>query len=434
MYEIFSVDDHVVEHPAVWTSRLPKKYVEVGPHVVDDGSQEFWEFEDQRVYTNKLAATAGLPREEWSLEQARFTDLIPGCYDPKVRAQDLLSQGVLASISFPSLPRFGGMLFVNFEDKVLADLCVKAWNDFILDEWCPAGPPGLYVPMTICQVWDPALAADEIRRCVDKGSKALCFTENPVPDGLPSFHSDHWNPIWQACEETGIPVCMHVGSSGFYPGDAASPIGALVSGGNVGGILGIVNMLNSPVCLNFPEIKMVWSEAGIGWIPAVLERADRAVERHQWEKPMTMKPSEIFQRNMWACMIEEPVGLSLYKLIGADKIFAETDYPHTDTTFPDVQEAFAAVVDGIPDDVVKAVAYQNAERVFDWKMADASLATLSTWVRPTDVAPPPGIIKREAIAGRCQHLVLASNDLRPCNEPLDADGSCSAGHTSKVAV
>ena len=335
MYKIFSVDDHIIEPADLWTSRLPAKYREIGPRVVDEGGREFWAYEDQRVLTVGLNAVAGHPREAWNSEPTRFADMIPGCFDPKERARDILSQGVLASVCFPTLPRFGGMLFNSFKDKELADLCVKAWNDFILDEWCPAGPTGLFVPMTICQVWDPQLAAEEVRRCAGLGSKALCFVENPVPDGLPGFHSDHWDPLWEAVTETGLPVCMHIASSGYVPmPDPKAPVSTLITLFNVCGMLALVNLVTSPVCHKFPTIQIAFSEAGIGWIPSVLERADRQMDRHTgWAHTRRdLKPSEIFARNMYACMVEEPLGLSFYDAIGPDRILAETDYPHSDTS------------------------------------------------------------------------------------------------------
>src|SRR3954463_4866859 len=175
MYKIFSVDDHIVEPADVWTSRIGAKFRGRAPHVIEEEGREFWVYEDQRNMTMGLNAVAGRPRDQWNMEPARFSDMIPGCYDPKSRAKELLSQGVLASVNFPTLPRFGGLLFNSFKDKELADACVRAWNDFVLDEGCPGGPEGLFVPMVICQVWDPKLAAAEITRCLAKGAKSLCF-------------------------------------------------------------------------------------------------------------------------------------------------------------------------------------------------------------------------------------------------------------------
>src|SRR5438874_1162945 len=435
MIPIFSVDDHVVEPADVWTSRVPAKFRDRAPHVVEDGGREYWQYEDTRILTMGLNAVAGKPREAWSMEPTRFVDMIPGCYDPAERARDLLTQGVLASISFPTLPRFGGLLFNGFADKELAHACVMAWNDFILDEWCPGGPEGLFVPMIITTVWDPELGAAEIARCIDKGAKALCFTENPAPEGLPSFHDpEHWNPIWQVCEEAGLPVCMHIGSSGWVPLiDPAAPFSATIAGATAGGMLACVNLLLSGVCERFPEIKVVWSEAGIGWIPSTLERCDRQIDRHQhWAgKPEALTPTELFQRNMWSCMVEEPQGLQLWEWIGEDKILAETDYPHADTPFPHTQKAYAEVFAGIPERVVEKVSHGNAERLFDWAMADASLARPDeSWSAPTAYQPRFTIEHGDAPVGptdRCGVMVQKSALIEACGALLE-DGQCPLGH------
>ena len=447
MFTIFSVDDHIVEPPDVWSSRVPAKYREVAPHVIEEDGREYWVYEDQRILTMGLNAVAGKPRDQWDMEPARFTDMIPGCYDPKERARDLLSQGVLASVAFPTLPRFGGMLFNSFADKELAGACVEAWNDFILDEWCPAGPPGLFVPMIICQVWDPALAAREIERCVSKGAKALCFTENPVGDGLPSLHdpAGHWDPLFGAAEAAGLPVCRHIGSSGYMPLiDPEAPFTTTISAATASGQLALTNMLLSPIPQRFPDIKLVWSEAGIGWIPAILERADRQVERHAgWAGRLQAKPSDIYRRNMWVCMIEEPIGLSLYDLIGVDRILAETDYPHADTPYPHTQEAYAEVFAGIPADVVEAVSHGNAEALFDWEMADVELLTspdVQTWRASLDADPFAAMQHRHDLAAvehgtasthavaTCREMVREGALIEQCGAPLDADGTCEVGH------
>jgi predicted TIM-barrel fold metal-dependent hydrolase len=339
------------------------------------------------------------------------------------------------------------MLFNSFKDKELADHCVRAWNDFILEEWCPGGPPGLFVPMIICQVWDPVLAAAEVRRGADKGARALCFVENPVPDGLPGFHTDHWDQLWDAVQETEMPVCLHIGSSGYIPmPDPSAPLSSTITLANVGGILSIVNLLLSPVCYKFPDIKIVFSEAGIGWIPAVLERADRQLDRHQyWSgRQGALTPTEIFRRNMYVCMVEEPIGLTFHGIIGADRILAETDYPHSDSLYPRVQESYQQVFDGIPEDVVTAVSHGNAEKLFRWEMADPALLTspeVAEWRATLDSDPyaakqrrhANGAVEREAAPdrvsdGRCGHLVLSGSNYGRCDKPVGDDGICEDGH------
>ncbi len=139
---------------------MPAKFKDRAPHVIERDGREMWVWDGGAEMTMGLNAVAGKPREQWGLEPARFDDMIPGCYDPKERAKDLLSNGIFASVAFPTLPGFAGRKFETFADKELAVACVQAWNDFVIDEWCATAPEVL-VPMTIAPVWDVDLAVAE---------------------------------------------------------------------------------------------------------------------------------------------------------------------------------------------------------------------------------------------------------------------------------
>src|SRR3954465_5546492 len=195
MFKLFSVDDHIVEPAGVWVDRVPSALRDRVPHVVEADGKQVWEGEGGAEPTMGLNAVAGRPREEWGMEPARFTDMIPGCYDPKERAKDLLSNGIFPSVAFPTLPGFGGRKFALIEDKELALRCVQAWNDYILEEWCAAAPD-VFVPMTVAPTWDADLAAAELTRCVEKGSKALCWVEDPSNIGQPNYHGGYWDVLF----------------------------------------------------------------------------------------------------------------------------------------------------------------------------------------------------------------------------------------------
>jgi predicted TIM-barrel fold metal-dependent hydrolase len=373
VFNLFSVDDHIIEHARVWSDRVPRRHRDRAPHVVEADGREYWVYEDQRATTMGLNAVVGRPKEELNPDPIRFADMRRGCYDPKERAADMQADGIRASVLFPTLPRFSGTLFLEFADKDLAHQCVRAYNDFVIDEWCPAGPPGMFVPTIITTLWDPVLGAAEVRRCADRGARALSFPENTVPLGLPSYWSPHWNPIWDACQETDIPLCLHIGTSGQVPQpspDAPDALSYAVL--QVGSIMSSVNLMMSPVCRSYPGLKFVFSEGGIGWVPNALERADRMWLRHRhYNRFDDTLPSDIFRRSMYLCMIEEPVCLRYRDDIGVDRIMWECDYPHTDTTWPDSQDAAAQVfaAAGASDDEIDAISHGNAERVFNWKMS-----------------------------------------------------------------
>ncbi len=368
--KLFSVDDHIIEPANLWTSRVSSKYQDVVPQIVQKDGKECWAYEDQFVYTLGLNAVVGKPEEEWDFEPTSFNDMRRGCFDPRDRVRDFLSEGITASVGFPTLPRFGGALFPGFKDKVLADLCVRAWNDYVFEEWCAAAPE-VYVPMTIIQLWDPQQAVREIERNLARGVRAITIPEesSQLGFGLPSYYDEYWNPVWAACQDADLPICMHIGSSGwkpFIPPGAGDPL--LFALGFVPTVTHAMAMAFGPVPRKFPNIKFVFSEGGIGWIPQAVERADHryTIHRH-WSGSDDLKPSEVFQRNFWFCMMpDEDYGLNIRHEIGIDKIFWESDYPHANCPWPATQDIVHRFFDGVPADEVKAITYGNAQNVFKW--------------------------------------------------------------------
>ncbi len=371
MYTLFSVDDHIVEPAGVWVDRVPTAMKERVPHVIEEDGRQVWVWEGGRESTMGLNAVAGKPREQWGMEPARFEDMRPGCYDPNERVKDLVSNGILASVAFPTLPGFAGRKFETFADKDLAVTCVQAWNDFMIDEWCAARPDVL-VPMSIAPVWDVDLAVAETKRMLDKGIKALCWMEDPANLGLPGYHTDYWYPLMALCEEASLPICMHIG--GAQPRVTLEGLVPMVeiAAAFTHAARSAVNLMVSPIPRQFPDIKLVWSEGGIGWITAALERADRQWDRHKYWNHIPdsdVLPSEVARRNMWFCMIEEPIGLSYRHDFTVDRILWESDYPHADTPFPYTQAACKELFADVPDDEVAAITHGNAERLFGFNLS-----------------------------------------------------------------
>ena len=190
---ITSVDDHIIEPPGVWTERLPAKYKDEAPHViVDDTGTEVWAYEHLRIMTGGLGASAGRRPEDITAAGFPYSEMRPGCYDPKARLLDMNDAGILASLNFPSFPRFCGQTFPEAKDKELALLCVQAYNDWMIDEWCGTDPGRLsHWPSSRCgtRLWLHRDGAD-----VRQGLPSICFSENFQPLGLPTIHTGHWDP------------------------------------------------------------------------------------------------------------------------------------------------------------------------------------------------------------------------------------------------
>lgn len=375
--KLISTDDHVIEHSKVWEDRLPRTDRYVGPRIVEmvpegapDGARpaHIWLFEGRPYPQIALNAVAGRKREEYGLEPNRFDEILPGSYDPKARVADMDTDGVQAQLCFPSFPKFAGTVFLGAEDKRLSGLCVQAYNDFIIDEWCAYAPDRL-IPLVLVPLWDPALAAAEIERCAAKGAKAVSFPENTAALGLPSFHTDHWDPVFAAAQETGLPLCMHFGSSGQPPSTAPdAPFAVTISLFGCNSMSATADLLFSRVFHKFDRLKVALAEGGIGWMPYMLERIDYTWERHRYYTGIDIdtRPSDLFHRNMWGCFIDDVAGLSNRYEIGIDRITWESDYPHSDSNWPKSRERAAEVLAEVPDDEVHQIVELNARKLLDF--------------------------------------------------------------------
>src|ERR1700721_2235024 len=155
--KIVSVDDHVVEPPHLWKTWLPEKYREAGPRSERRGigqmghlgggiyeetfdehgpEADLWVYEDL-VYINKRhVAAVGYPRDEMTMAPITYEEMRKGCYAPVALLGDMDPNWVESSLSFPTFPRFCGQTFSEGKDKDLGLACVKAYNDWMVEEWC----------------------------------------------------------------------------------------------------------------------------------------------------------------------------------------------------------------------------------------------------------------------------------------------------------
>jgi predicted TIM-barrel fold metal-dependent hydrolase len=381
---IISVDDHILEPRDLWQRELPPSMRERGPRVstekvklvftgghyghernVDDGDWcDVWLFDDLVSPTSLLHAPAGIPRSEQRNVPARYEDFRKGAWDQTARLADMDANHVEAAINFPNLfPRFCGQGFLEREDKALSLECVKIYNDWMIDEWGGGAGKGRLIPLTLIPLWDPQLAADEVRRCAAKGSHAIAFSENPSPLGLPSLYSGAWDVLWAACEETETTVSMHIGSSSKMPSTAPdAPLATSMSlyAQNAQGSL--CDWVFSGTLSRFHEIKITYAESQVGWMPFQLERMDSVWRDGVGGIELPTAPSEQVRGRVFGCVFDDLVGLRYRDDVGLDSILFETDYPHSDGTFPHsrkvAHDLFSAA--GMDADACQAVLRDNA--------------------------------------------------------------------------
>lgn len=402
---LISVDDHVIEPPNVWQDRVAQRFKDAAPRIVSDSDGEAWMYDGKRIPTTGLFAAAGRKKEQFSPTPITYADMRPGCYDPVERAKDMDRDGVLASLCFPSFPRFCGQTFYEGNDRELALECVRAYNDWMIDEWC-AAVPGRFIPGIILPLWDPIESAREVERCAAKGAKTVIFSENPAALGLPSIHDKnrYWDPVFAACSDANMPISIHIGSSSQLPKTspdcpliislALTPMNAMVT---------CVDWLFSGNFERFDNLKICLSEGGIGWIPYVLERCDYTLERQgfwasQGDYSMDLTagdispssapdspenvvrgfnriPSELFRERVYGCFIDDIHGVENIDSIGIDNIMIETDFPHTDSTWPNSIEIAHKRLAGRSEESMYKIFQGNAKRVYNFEPAQIPSVT-----------------------------------------------------------
>ena len=388
--KIVSVDDHVVEPAHVWERWLPAKHRDKAPRIErrgigtmrhvgggtyeqtfdPDGPQaDCWVYEDLVYIHKRHVAAVGFDRDDMTMSPMTYDEMRPGCYEPKARVDDMELNWVEASLSFPSFPRFCGQTFLEAKDRELAEACVYAYNDWMVDEWC-GDSGGRLIPLPIIPLWDVELAAAEVRRNAARGAHAVCFSEIPAVLGLPSIHTGDWDPFFAACAETRTVVCMHIGSSSKMPAtsaDAPVAVAATLSFGNA--MSSLTDFLFSGVLVRFPDLKLAYSEGQIGWIPYILERADDVwLEHRAWggvRDIVPEPPSTYYYRQVFGCFFRDRHGIESLQRVGVDNTTFETDYPHTDSTWPHTKKVAQELMAGLPDDVVYKLVRGNAIRMLE---------------------------------------------------------------------
>lgn len=390
---IISVDDHVVEPRDLWQRWLPASMRESAPKIVrapyavmkgfeggpgraasytmgtSGPETDFWVYEDTAVPLLCGQASAGLDLDETGLLPTTYDQIRPGCYDPVARLADMDINGVERSLCFPTFPRFCGQTFLESKDKDQALHCVRAYNEFMVEEWC-GGSGGRLIPLCIIPLWDPQLAAAEVRRNADRGVRAVTFSELPARLGLPSIHDADrwWDPFFAACDETGTVLCIHIGSgSSPIVTSPDAPSGVFLALLGVNAQLSLYDWLLSDTLERFPNLKIALSEAQIGWMPYVIEQADRI-----WSKPATVTqlrrtstpPSELYGGRIFGCFFEDEFGVRVRDEIGVGQITFESDYPHQDGTWPDTRSYARRVLDGLSAEDVYRITRGNAIELF----------------------------------------------------------------------
>lgn len=364
---IYSCDDHL-DMPAVprdlWQSRLPGALAARGPHVEERKGTPLWVCEGRILARSGSSGNIEVLKKLSAIVRAGIEDDGFRSGNAKLRLEDMDRDGLWGSVVYGPLA-----IGLPIDDPALQQACHAAWNDWATEEFNAVAPERLYA-LGFLPSSSPEAAAAELERCAAIGHRGAIIDIFEI-----DLTDRAWDRLWSAGEETGLPISFHlkggVSSKGlsYQRGKWQSAAFASVLPMQLDEPLAI--MIFSGALERHPGLKLVMAEIGIGWLPYFVTRMDHEWEalRGQLDYATETPPSELFRRQVMVTFEEEPLGAQLIPMVGADSCMWASDYPHTDSTFPNSQKAIEEALGALSrEDRVKVTA-TNCAKLYGFETA-----------------------------------------------------------------
>ncbi|MCH7552619.1 MAG: amidohydrolase [Chloroflexi bacterium] len=354
-YNIISADSHVNPPPTFWRDYLPERYRAMAPTVESTDEGDFILFEGRKTPFIMLSALAGKKAEDYKFS-GKMEETRPGGWDPRERVKDLDLDGLDAEVLYGGGP-------LRTENRELAVASYRAYNEWLAD-FCKVAPDRFfgiaYIPM-----WEMDEALDEVRHAVKIGLRG-CLIQAFPPDGG-DYTDAKWEVLWNTLEELGLSAQMHVGISGtrvprfdhhFLPDLLMSKFSMAEP---------IANFIFSGILEKHPKLNVVEVEGGVGWCAFANHYMDHIWEKHRyWTKnALKERPSFYFQRQVKGTFLDDPVAISERHTIGIQCIMWSSDYPHSETSWPDSRGNIDRHFKGVPADERFDIVCGNAVKLYN---------------------------------------------------------------------
>ncbi len=372
-YDVISADGHVDLiwlPPDLFTSNASAELRDRMPHVVDgpDGPRWISRNGAQFGLVNGMGSAGRkyvpgeIHRSDRMASTGLYEDGLKGIRrltDPDLRLKDQDLDGVQAEVLYGVLGSSG-----RLNDGEAANEMLRIYNDWLHD-FCSHHPDRL-IGLANVPSHDMEAAVAEVKRAARRGVRGIDVANRP--DMIPLF-DEHYEPLWRIAHETGIPVHFHTigGRSPDYskmtPTVARRAFATFICGFQMHMSYMLIQLMFSGAFERYPNLKVVIGEAGLGWIPYVLEHMDLEWE-DQFKDLLKMKPSEYWHRQCYATYQTDQVGVKLLKELGEDNVMWGSDYPHPDGIWPDSQEYLKRELDHVPEATRRKVVCDNAVKLY----------------------------------------------------------------------
>lgn len=364
-----SADGHFVEPANLWTERMDKRFRDRAPRVEARDDADYYIIDGVTPFPVGLEGASMEDKISGQINMMgghRHADTRPGAWDPEARLTDLTLDNVRAEVMYPG---GFGLQFWAAPDAEYQREAIRVYNDWV-SEFCATNPAvflgAVMVPMRGPVAW----AVEEAQRVAKlPGVKTISIPTTMVDR---PYSSPEYEPLWAALEEIGMPISIHIGTTGEPIYDRFLKLGigvGVVEAKILTGQRAVAELIWAGIPQRYPKLRPIIAEGGIGWIPSLLTFMDHWWADHRrWMEPQLEEaPSFYFNRQFWATFEEDRAGVVLARegVLPIDRIMWGSDYPHTEGTFPHSREAIARDFAGLPEaDVYKIVA-GNAAALYD---------------------------------------------------------------------
>src|SRR5262249_32984352 len=153
-------------------------------------------------------AAVGAVMSDRGREPRRWEETPKSAYAASERLQAMDADGVLYSVLYPTVAGVAGETFGRITDPEFELGCVQAYNDWLIEEWASVSPR--FIPQCLPPLAPIDAAVREIQRAVAKGHRGVIYPAMPMHlRKVPHINDPHYDPIWAACQELGVPICFH---------------------------------------------------------------------------------------------------------------------------------------------------------------------------------------------------------------------------------
>jgi predicted TIM-barrel fold metal-dependent hydrolase len=376
---------------------MPARYREKAPRTIKlpDGGDAIL-VEGQPPYPVPfLDLRAGRTNETWQPFGVTVEDTA-GVGPPEQRLDEQDADGLEAEVLFPNM-QVGPRLWRTMTDEDAYRAAVRAYNDWLAEEYCPVSRDRL-IGLGVIPWTNLDDAVTELEHCARRGLRGVTLGVFPSGHAYPTPADDRF---WAAAIDMRMPLTVHVGFDRLgpratqptfeYPGADPEILRRLGPRKIVEWValpflgtapaLSLAQIILSGVFDRLPDLQIFFAETRLGWVPFWMEEADYWYERHRhWAarllnfQPLKHRPSEYVRQHIhFSVQHVERVAVELRHHLGVEHIMFATDFPHIECDWPNTRPFAERLFAGVPAGEAYQIAAGNMLRYFH--LGDTAVGT-----------------------------------------------------------